>query len=292
MSDVSGTVGEHAFELPEADEQDEFETVLQGEVLPAADEPVPTPGEVLAEAAELGVMLAEAWWRTLGKAAEVGLVEPARVFARLIGPATSRMGESRLAEAALPAAAQAPRLVGAAARGSVGSYVADRGSSHRDSLKERGAELLRRSADVDYEEEQHPAFRRILDELTPDEARILRLLANEGAQPVVDVRSGVLGLGHVVAGPLAMVGAAAGCRYTERFQAYLDNLSRLGLVAVSDEPVGDPQRYQLLEAQPDVVAALSEAGRFGHTTRRSLVLTPFGHDFCEHCLPAPGEAVT
>src|SRR3954454_18864024 len=43
-------------------------------------------------------------------------------------------------------------------------------------LRERGAELLARSADVDYEEPAHPAFERILEELAPDEGRILRLL--------------------------------------------------------------------------------------------------------------------
>ena len=58
------------------------------------------------------------------------------------------------------------------------------------SLRERGAELLRRSADVDYDEDAHPAYERILDELAPDEARILRLLATEGPQPAVDVRTG------------------------------------------------------------------------------------------------------
>src|SRR3954447_3415840 len=49
-------------------------------------------------------------------------------------------------------------------------------------LRERGAELLARSADVEYSEPAHPAFARILEELAPDEARILRLLCTEGAQ--------------------------------------------------------------------------------------------------------------
>src|SRR3954463_12944615 len=55
-------------------------------------------------------------------------------------------------------------------------------------LRERGAELLARSADVDYDEPAHPAFERILEQLAPDEARILRLLCTSGDQPAVDVR--------------------------------------------------------------------------------------------------------
>ena len=57
-------------------------------------------------------------------------------------------------------------------------------------LREIGAELLRRSADVNFEEEAHPAYARILEDLAPDEGRILRLLALEGPQPSVDIRSG------------------------------------------------------------------------------------------------------
>jgi hypothetical protein len=50
------------------------------------------------------------------------------------------------------------------------------GERARRSLRQRGEELLRRSADVNFDEEAHPAYIRILDDLSPDEARILRLL--------------------------------------------------------------------------------------------------------------------
>jgi hypothetical protein len=40
----------------------------------------------------------------------------------------------------------------------------------------------------------------------------------------------------------------------------------------------------VLEAQPDVVAAIRETGR-GRIIRRSIHLTPFGGHFCEFCLP-------
>ncbi len=45
----------------------------------------------------------------------------------------------------------------------------------------------------------------------------------------------------------------------------------------------------MLEAQPEVVQALEEGGRTARTVRRSIVLTPFGTDFCEACLPLGGE---
>jgi len=161
-------------------------------------------------------------------------------------------------------------------------------SAPRRSLRERGEELLRRSADVREDEEGHPAYERILDELLPDEARILRLLYHQGPQPSVDVRAGALPLNattELIAPGLSMIGAEAGCRRPERVPAYLDNLYRLGLVWFSREPVQGQSPYQVLEAQPDVIEALRSRGR-GRTVRRSIHLTPFGDHFCERVMPA------
>jgi Abortive infection alpha len=161
------------------------------------------------------------------------------------------------------------------------------GAARPETLRERGAELLRRSADVHYDESLHPAYERILSQLAPDEARILRLLAERGPQPSVDIRSGWLPFNigsQLVAPGLTMIGDEAGCRYPERVHPYLNNLFRLGLVWFSREPVEDPLRYQVLEAQPMVTDALEKATR-GRTVRRSIQLTPFGVDFCRATLP-------
>lgn len=165
-----------------------------------------------------------------------------------------------------------------------------RDQTSAQALRERGEELLRLSADVRYVEDSHPAFARILDDLAPDEARILRLLAEQGPQPAVDVRSGgPLGVGVVatelVAAGLTMIGAEAGVRHLDRVPAYLNNLYRLGLIWFSREALVDVTRYQVLEAQPDVGEALAQAGRGGSTVRRSIHLTPFGAEFCQLVLP-------
>jgi hypothetical protein len=161
----------------------------------------------------------------------------------------------------------------------------------RKSLQERGAELLRRSANVNLEEDSHPAYTRILEDLAPDEARILRLLV-EGPQPSVDIRSGLIPLqssSELVAAGLNMIGPEAGCRHLEDVPAYLNNLFRLGLIWFSRERLPDPRGYQVLEAQPEVAEALEGGGRT-RTVRRSIHLTPFGRDFCELCLSGePGE---
>jgi hypothetical protein len=157
-----------------------------------------------------------------------------------------------------------------------------------EALRAFGAELLRRSAAVDADEESHPAYARILEQMAPDEARILRLLATQGDQAAVDIRSSpLLGLGsQLVAEGLNMIGQEAGLRNGDHVASHLNNLYRLGLIWFSKEPIDDPVRYQVLEAQPDVLRAIKSSGR-AKCVQRSIRLTPFGHDFCDACLPAP-----
>lgn len=157
-------------------------------------------------------------------------------------------------------------------------------SASSDDLRRRGDALLARSADVYFTENVHPAYDRILDQLAPDEARILRFMALNGPQPAVDVRTNrPLGIGsELVQGDLTSVPEQAGVRYPDRSRHYLINLSRLGLTATSDDPVV-LSRYMVLEVQPVVESALKKAGRVPKIVRKSLRLTEFGEDFCNTC---------
>jgi len=136
----------------------------------------------------------------------------------------------------------------------------------------------------------HPAYARILEELAPDEARILRKLALSGPQPIVDVRTGRPIGSQLVQRGLTMIGTEAGCAHLDRVSAYLDNLARLGLLRISAEPLPDALRYQVLEVQPEVMDARKRGGH-GRTVRRSIHLTTFGRDFCEMCLPLQSAEV-
>jgi hypothetical protein len=167
-----------------------------------------------------------------------------------------------------------------------------RGASVRE-LQKRGTELLRRSNDVHVVEDTHPAFARILSEITPDEARILRFIYLEGPQPAVDIRTfRPLGIGsELVAAGMSMIAEHAGLRNLDRIDQYLTNLSRLGLIDFSKEQVSNPTRYQVIEAQPKVAAALKAAGRAPKIVQRSIRLNAFGEEFVRTCLPLNGRVV-
>jgi hypothetical protein len=230
-----------------------------------------------------------AWLRTATWTAGSAL----RAGRRLAGAALA--GES---PAALARDAQA-ELIGAAQKllgvtdleqrlGSLlpSSTSSGNGADPDSELRRRGYALLERSSELTEQGDGHPAYRRILDELSPDEARILRLLATSGPQPAVDIRTWrPLDVGSTVVAPgLSMIAANAGCRHSERVPAYLSNLYRLGMLWFSREKLSDPAPYQVLEAQPDVADAVRATGR-ARIVRRSIHLTPFGGHFCQQCLP-------
>jgi hypothetical protein len=166
------------------------------------------------------------------------------------------------------------------------SSAAERNGTKELTLRERGEELLFKSRDVWSEETEHPAYERIVEQLAPDEARILLLLLRGGPQPSVDVRTGgptgILS-STLVASGLNMIGPRAGLRYVDAVPAYLNNLFRLGLIWLSREQLEDPMEYQVLEAQPDVLEAMHSV-RYARPVRRSIHLTPFGVNFCMACL--------
>ena len=154
------------------------------------------------------------------------------------------------------------------------------------SLRERGQELLEKSRDVWATDDRHPAFDRILDDLAPDEARILVMLLKNGPQASVDIRTGgPVGMlsSQLIAPGLNMVGPRAGLRYLDQVPSYLNNLYRLGLVWFSREALRDHLEYQVLEAQPDVLAAMHSV-KFAKVVRRSIHLTPFGEEFVKQAL--------
>lgn len=155
-----------------------------------------------------------------------------------------------------------------------------------ESLRARGEQLLRQSADVDVAEDGHPAYARILSELTPDEARILRFFFREGPQPAIDIRTNrPFGIGsELVAGGLSMIGEFAGLKHLDRIHPYMTNLFRLGLIEFSKETVRNPNRYQVIEAQPRMSEAMAKAGRAPKIVRRSIMLNDFGEEFCKTCL--------
>jgi hypothetical protein len=217
-----------------------------------------------------GRLVASTWWHTAEWTVGAGLRAGSRIARATLGHERAPLPISDLVGRQRPSR--------------------ERGDATPSGLRERGAELLRRSADVEQTEDLHPAYARILEDLAPDEARILRLLATEGDQAAIDVKTWrPFGVGSETVQPgVTMVAARAGTRHRDRIAAYLNNLFRLGLIWFSHEPIDNLSAYQVLEAQPETAEAWERAGR-ARIVRRSIRLTAFGRDFCDRCLPCEGS---
>ena len=215
--------------------------------------------------------------------------EPARGLAADVEQTVRSLAESSGVARRLEEVAASNEYLNAATnalRSFISGPIVRPGQAALPTLKESGADLMRRSRDVWNDEEAHPAYGRILSELAPDEGRVLMLLLSKGPQPSVDVRTGgPVGMlsSRLIAPGLTMIGSRAGLRHTDQVPAYLNNLFRLGLVWFSRETLRDVHQYQVVEAQPDVLEAMHSV-RYAKVVRRSIHLTPFGEDFCRACL--------
>lgn len=236
----------------------------------------------LEEAPAFAKLAADAWLRTAGWGAGTALRLGRRAARTALGR-ESAVDLVRDFRDEVVSGAQRLLDVGG---GQAAETARDEERTREQTLRDRGAALLERSSELGDEASAHPAYERILSELSPDEARILRLLATDGPQAAVDVRTWrPLDIGSAVVAPgLTMIGRHAGLMRPIRVPAYLSNLYRLGLIWFAHENLPEPEPYQVLEAQPEVIEAVREAGR-ARIQRRSIHLTPFGGDFCLQALP-------
>lgn len=172
-------------------------------------------------------------------------------------------------------------------------------TGHQESLRELYANLLATALDADTAPQAHPAFVDMIKNMSPDEARIMRLFAGGSWFPVIDVRiyfKGQEGY-QVIMRSFSEIGQKSECAFPAMTPSYIDNLSRLGLV---ESPgalgLGSPYLtgdniYEPLEQSQDIVAikdaAAAEGNRieFGRTFVR---MTDLGRQFCAACVADKG----
>src|SRR4051794_20092071 len=149
--------------------------------------------------------------------------------------------------------------------------------------------LLLVAAEQDEEAGRAALLLRAVDQLVPDEARILQLMGSRArSQPAVPLvhiscltRTGQPG--EPLLHNASTVGRVAGVSLPELTPHYVGRLLELGLVEVGpeDERLGDD--YRALLADPAGLAAMSRARDAGSTPRvirHTLALSLLGHQLC------------
>ncbi|MGY6037925.1 DUF4393 domain-containing protein [Aeromonas sp. AE23HZ002T15] len=168
-------------------------------------------------------------------------------------------------------------------------------TGHEESLRDMYANLLAASMDSRTAQGAHPAFVEIIKQLTPDEARILKLFFPVRALPLISAQKAYRAPTATKNGSIellkdfSLLGWEAGCEHPEQTPTYLNNLCRLGLAEI---PVmyeyTTPGVYDALENH-ELIQKLkndySSDEQFTlHFFRGGLKVTALGRLFCETCV--------
>lgn len=149
-------------------------------------------------------------------------------------------------------------------------------------LLERSQEpRSKQQAEVEY-------FTLLLQQLVPDEARILSALSDGVTYPLIDVLTAPKF--SVVSRPIvesvSSVGKSAGVQASALTPNYVRHLRRLGLVDIVPGETPDEQQYQILETDTEVREAVEAAHRHGQRARivrRSLRISAVGKRLWTAC---------
>jgi Abortive infection alpha len=156
-------------------------------------------------------------------------------------------------------------------------------TGHDDTLRELYANLLATAMDANTIANAHPAFVDIIKNLSPDEARIMRLFAIRGKFPIIDVhryREEQSNHYNVVVVNYSHIGEEAGCEHLHLTQAYIDNLCRVRLLEIAENVhIAAPDTYEPLEndsSLEDIKTKVEEDGFKIRFARKILQITVWG----------------
>lgn len=159
-------------------------------------------------------------------------------------------------------------------------------------LREMYANLIATSMHDLRSESAHPAFVQLIQQLSPDEARILLLLSIRRTWPLisVDVHSEEGDTFRPGQDFYSNISELAGCRVPEDAPRYIVNLQRLGLVSLyMENPLSRDEWYPPLESSSFVKEIEGTLKKMKHKShiqinRGSMSLTSFGRIFCDACV--------
>lgn len=150
------------------------------------------------------------------------------------------------------------------------------------SLPERMAGLLDRALVQTAQGGRAEFFSKIVDQLVPDEARILGALSDGSRSPLVRIRTRTRsgGVGESILENASLIGRTANAVLPALTPAYVAHLRGLGLVATGPEDPGLKEEYEILLAEASVLEATRSSGLgLGPVVeRRSLFLSRLGQE--------------
>jgi len=155
------------------------------------------------------------------------------------------------------------------------------GPNRDTALGDKLDQLLSRALSQSTSSGQEELFHRILDQIVPDEARMISALSDGSSSPLVSVhaltRAGLLG--EALIENASLVGRTANVALPSMTPTYVGHLIALGLFEVGPEDEGLKDDYQILLADSDVLKAIRHGSRGplpARVERRTVRLSSLG----------------
>ena len=132
-----------------------------------------------------------------------------------------------------------------------------------ESLDAKMHTLLDRAIEQSTASSRQELFHKILDQIVPDEARIIGALSDGSASPLLNVYARTLtGLvGEVVLENMSLIGRTAHLALPHLTPMYVSHLLALGLVKSGPEDTTMKDEYEILAADTAVLQAVKNASR-------------------------------
>ncbi len=153
------------------------------------------------------------------------------------------------------------------------------------------ANLLATSMDIKTAYAAHPAFVDVIKNMCPDEAKIMRFLSASFYYPLIDIKvitpadkSYIIAHRHV-----SLLGIDSQCQLPPLASNYVDNLERLGLLAIrSDVRMKAEEPYKRIEEHPQIAGIIAELrkaeGKRVEIQKFRLEVTDLGKQFIRVCV--------
>lgn len=167
-------------------------------------------------------------------------------------------------------------------------------------LREMYANLLASSMNKVVKNGVHPGYVEIIKQLCPDEAKILRYIAEQELIPVIYVKRGNATDEFIwVVKGFSNAGFLTGCENPLDIYKYLNNLLRLGLIEFQVSPtamhssLADKQLYEPLKNHPYIQSIIKKTNILEDTKNKIDIvesyasISDYGRGFCSICLNIP-----
>jgi hypothetical protein len=136
-------------------------------------------------------------------------------------------------------------------------------SDDAESLDAKMHGLLDRAVGQNTASSRQELFHKVLDQIVPDEARIISALSDGSASPLLNVYARTrAGLGvEVVLENMSLIGKTANLALPQLTPMYVSHLLSLGLVESGPEDSAMKDEYEILAADSAVLQAIKTASR-------------------------------